>query len=108
MQRGRLRKQQSVPTPAFFAVAEAPVVAAPVLVESCRQSGEFGGGGVTQRGGMVTDAGLEVQRLGHMCCDARAAAPVPGDYPLLRSAVANPLMVSRMPRCTSSSVSPER
>ena len=29
-------------------------------------------------------------------------------YPLLRSAVANPLMVSRMPRCTSSSSSPDR
>ena len=29
-------------------------------------------------------------------------------YPLLRRAVASPLMVSRMPRCTSSSVSPQR
>ena len=29
-------------------------------------------------------------------------------YPLLRNAVARPLMVSRMPRCTSSSSSPER
>ena len=37
---------------------------------------------------------------------ARAADPC--RYPLLRNAVASPLMVSRMPRWTSSSSSPER